>query len=81
VPQRDEMAVWLGERGVGTGIHYKNPGHLQPALQHHAHRAGDMKVTSEACRQLISLPMYPELTDEQVAYVAGRVKEFLANAG
>jgi dTDP-4-amino-4,6-dideoxygalactose transaminase len=76
-PRRDELAVWLGERGVGTGIHYKNPGHLQPGLQHHPHRAGDMKVTSEACRELISLPMYPELTDEQVEYVAARVREFL----
>ena len=34
-PRRDELAAHLAERGVGTGIHYKNPGHLQPALRHH----------------------------------------------
>lgn len=77
-PRRDEMAEWLAERGVGTGIHYKNPGHLQPALAKHPHRAGDLKVTVEACRELISLPMFPELTDEQIDYVGARVKDFLA---
>jgi dTDP-4-amino-4,6-dideoxygalactose transaminase len=76
-PRRDDLAAYLTERGVGTGIHYKNPGHLQPALRHHPHRAGDMKVTVEACRELISLPMYPQLTREQVEYVAARVLEFV----
>jgi dTDP-4-amino-4,6-dideoxygalactose transaminase len=76
-PRRDKLATWLGEQGVGTGIHYKNPGHLQPALQKHPHRAGDLKVTIEACRGLISIPMYPELREEQVEYVAARVIEFL----
>ncbi len=80
-PRRDELAAYLGEHGVGTGIHYKNPGHLQPALRRHPHRAGDMKVTVEACRELISLPMYPELTDEQVEYVAARVLEFVTGNG
>jgi len=75
-PRRDELAAYLGERGVGTGIHYKNPGHLQPALRGHPHRAGDMKVTVEACRELISLPMFPELTSQQVEYVAERVLAF-----
>ena len=77
-PRRDELAEHLAQRGVGTGIHYKNPGHLQPALRHHPHRAGDMKVTVEACRELISLPMYPQLTAEQIEYVAAQVLEFVA---
>jgi dTDP-4-amino-4,6-dideoxygalactose transaminase len=76
-PRRDELAAHLAERGVGTGIHYKSPGHLQPALRNVAHRAGDMKVTIEACRELISLPMYPQLTAEQIEYVAANVLEFL----
>ena len=76
-PRRDALADHLAARGVGTGIHYKNPGHLQPALRTIAHRAGDMKVTVEACRELISLPMYPQLTAEQVDYVAAQVLEFV----
>jgi dTDP-4-amino-4,6-dideoxygalactose transaminase len=78
-PRRDALAAHLGERGIGTGIHYKNPGHLQPALRGHPHRAGDMKVTVEACRELISLPMYPQLTEAQVEYVAAKVLEFVAS--
>jgi dTDP-4-amino-4,6-dideoxygalactose transaminase len=77
--RRDELAAHLGERGVGTGIHYRNPGHLQPALRSHPHRAGDMKVTVEACRELISLPMYPQLSEAQVEYVAAQVLEFVSS--
>ena len=77
-PRRDELAAHLAERGVGTGIHYKKPGHLQPALRGVPHRAGDMKVTIEACRELISLPMYPQLTGEQIEYVAANVLELVA---
>jgi len=77
-PRRDALAEHLAQRGVGTGIHYKTPGHLQPALRHHPHRAGDMKVTTSACRELISLPMYPQLTAEQIEYVAANALEFVA---
>ena len=41
------------------------------------HRAGPMKVTEEACRTLLSIPMYPELTDAQIEHVIGSVREFL----
>lgn len=78
VPERDALAAYLGEQGIGTGIHYKNPGHEQPALRHHEHRAGDLKVTREACRELISIPMYPQLTEEQIEYVASHVLAFLS---
>ena len=76
-PRRDELADHLAQRGVGTGIHYKNPGHLQPALRSVPHRVGDMKVTIEACRELISLPMYPQLSADQIEYVAAQVLEFV----
>ena len=49
------------------------------ALRVHPHRAGDMKVTIEACRELISLPMYPQLTAEQVEYVAAQVLDFVSS--
>lgn len=77
-PERDALMAHLAETGVGTGIHYRIPAHLQPALRSHPHRCGDMTVTEAACRELLSLPIYPELFDEQVEYVASRVLEFYA---
>ncbi len=79
--QRDALLAHLARRDVGTGIHYKIPAHRQPALRAHPHRAGDLKVTEEACAQLLSIPMYPELEDEQVDTVAEQVLAFLAGAG
>ena len=78
--QRDELLAHLAMRDVGTGIHYKIPAHRQPALRAHPHRARDLKVTEEACAQLLSIPMYPELEDEQVDTVAEQVLAFLAGA-
>lgn len=77
VPQRDELRAYLEEQGIGTGIHYKIPAHLQPALREHPHRLTPMPVTEETCAQLLSLPMYPELTEEQIEHVAGHVRAFL----
>ena len=74
---RDGLVAYLGEHGVGTGIHYKTPVHLQPALQSVPHRTGKLEHTELACRELCSLPMYPELSDEQLEYVAARVREFV----
>ena len=76
VARRDELRSRLDEHGIGTGIHYKIPAHQQPALRHHPHRTHDMRVTEDACERLLSIPMYPELSDEQVDYVADRVLRF-----
>jgi dTDP-4-amino-4,6-dideoxygalactose transaminase len=81
VRERDALRDYLAEQGIETGIHYKVPGHLQPALRGHPHRHGNMKVTEEACRELLSLPIYPELTDEQLEYVALHVRRFLERSG
>jgi dTDP-4-amino-4,6-dideoxygalactose transaminase len=73
VDDRDAVAERLTAAGVGTGIHYRNPAHLQPALAAHPHRVGRMTVTERACARLLSIPMYPELADEQVEHVASAV--------
>jgi dTDP-4-amino-4,6-dideoxygalactose transaminase len=78
VQERDALREHLDTHGVGTGIHYREPAHLQPALRGHPHRTGGLEVTEGACRELLSLPIYPELTDEQVDYVAGQVRGFFA---
>ncbi len=77
--ERDALARHLEERGVQTGIHYRKPAHRQPALRGVPHRCGDLEVTEAACRELLSLPIYPELADEQLELVASSVAEFFAS--
>jgi dTDP-4-amino-4,6-dideoxygalactose transaminase len=74
--QRDRLREHLAHAGVATGIHYPIPAHRQPALAHHRHRCGELGVTEQVCAELLSLPIYPELRDEQVETVARAVREF-----
>jgi dTDP-4-amino-4,6-dideoxygalactose transaminase len=76
VAERDELAAWLRSRGIGTGVHYAVPVHRQPALRPLSGRVHELPVTERACRELLSLPMYPELTDEQVDLVTDEVLAF-----
>ncbi len=77
VRDRDALRDYLWDKGVGTGIHYKIPAHQQPAMRDVHHRRTDLAVTEETCPLLLSLPMYPELRDEQVDYVAEQVRAYL----
>ncbi len=72
--QRDELRAALKADGIGTAIHYPAPVHLQPAYQGRLVLGGErLPETERACREILSLPMYPQMTDEQVAYVSERV--------
>lgn len=73
VADRDRVRAALDEQGVASGIHYPVPIHLQPAYAHLGHGQGSFPVAEEAGRDMISLPMYPELTDEQIDYVVAAV--------
>lgn len=77
VPRRDELRTFLEEHGIATGIHYKIPAHRQAALREHPHRLTPLPVTDETCERLVSLPMYPELGEEQIDHVASNVRAFL----
>ena len=68
--QRDAWRERLTEAGVQTGVHYPIPVHLQPAYRDLGYAAGDFPVCEEASRQVLSLPMFPELTSDQIAQVA-----------
>jgi dTDP-4-amino-4,6-dideoxygalactose transaminase len=73
--QRDSLAALLKEQGVGTGIHYPVPVHLQPAyLDRVALGPAGCTETEAASREVLSLPMFPELTDEQVARVCAALR-------
>ena len=76
--ERDELRAHLAAAGVGTGIHYPIACHAQAALRDLPHRTGPMKVTEQACRELLSLPMYPELRQEQIVLVSDAVRSFYA---
>jgi dTDP-4-amino-4,6-dideoxygalactose transaminase len=71
VKERDRVRRELAERGIPTGVHYIPPLHLQPVYQHIGYHMGDLPVTERVAEELLTLPMYPELTDEQVAEVTG----------
>jgi dTDP-4-amino-4,6-dideoxygalactose transaminase len=73
---RDGLRKHLAERGVSTGIHYPVPIHLQQAYADLGYGQGSFPVTEQASDQVLSLPMYAELTPEQIAYVAEAIKEF-----
>ena len=78
VPQRDEVAARLGELGVRVGIHYPVPVHLQPAFRHLGHGPGDFPVAEAAAEQILSLPMFPQITAEQQQRVADALRKILA---
>jgi len=75
-PKRDELQAWLKERGVFTGIHYPVPIHLQNAVSSLGYKHGDLPVTERVAGEILSLPMYAELEDEEIKYVAESVRMF-----
>jgi dTDP-4-amino-4,6-dideoxygalactose transaminase len=77
-PRRDRLADHLRARNIGTGIHYPIPVHLQPAHADLGHRQGDFPNAERAAGEVLSLPLYPELTDDQVRAVAAAVLEAAA---
>jgi dTDP-4-amino-4,6-dideoxygalactose transaminase len=70
VADRDGWRARLTEHGVQTGIHYPIPIHLQPAYRDLGYSHGDFPITEGLAREVLSLPMYPELSSEQVATIA-----------
>ena len=74
--RRDELQVFLAEKGVSTLIHYPNPSHLQKAYENLNYRLGDFPVAEKLSKTILSLPLYPGLKDEQIEYVCEQIKDF-----
>jgi dTDP-4-amino-4,6-dideoxygalactose transaminase len=73
-PRRDELRAFLKANSVGTAVHYPLPVHLQPAYQARlAPPGGRLAETERVCREVLSIPMYPQLTDEQAGYVVEQI--------
>jgi len=75
--RRDALRAYLTERGIGTQIHYPVPIHMQEAAQFLGYRKGDLPVTEKVAGEVLSLPMFAELTDAQIDRVAASVTDFM----
>ncbi|TMC46740.1 MAG: DegT/DnrJ/EryC1/StrS family aminotransferase [Chloroflexi bacterium] len=75
--RRDDLRKYLGERGIGTQIHYPVPIHLQQSAEFLGYRKGDMPITEKVASEVLSLPMFAELTEQQLERVADSVRAFM----
>ncbi|MBN2369021.1 MAG: DegT/DnrJ/EryC1/StrS family aminotransferase [Vicinamibacteria bacterium] len=78
-PCRDRLAAALSRCGIETLVHYPVPLHLQPAFAFLGIQAGELPIAEKAAREVLSLPLFPELTDEQARQVADAVRDFSRN--
>lgn len=76
--ERDRLREELARRGIDTAIHYPKPVHLQKAFAHLGHAEGDFPVSESFSREILSLPMFPELSHEEIARVVDTVNEIAA---
>ena len=75
--KRDELQKYLSENGINTGLHYPIALHLQKAYANDGFKQGDFPITEKVASEILSLPMYPELTTEQIEYVTSKINQFL----
>jgi|ERR1043166_9220189 dTDP-4-amino-4,6-dideoxygalactose transaminase len=74
--QRDELREHLHANGISTGIHYPIPVHLQRGFSNLGYGEGDLPETEKVCREVMSLPMYPELSSDTVTEISDSVRQF-----
>lgn len=73
---RNKLQSFLSDNGIASGLHYPIPLHLQKCFDHLGYNKGDFPVTEDLAQTGLSLPMFPELKDEQIGYIAEKLKEF-----
>ena len=75
--KRDELRKYLTAREIGTEIYYPVPFHLQECFSYLGYKPGDFPLAEQAANTSIALPIYPELSIEQLTYVVDTIKEFI----
>ena len=78
VPGRDKVVNYLNNQGIGSGIHYPVPLHLQPALSYLGYKVGDLPHAELAAKEVMSLPIYPEMKESQVTAVSNALHQALS---
>jgi dTDP-4-amino-4,6-dideoxygalactose transaminase len=79
--RRSDMQAFLTDRGVSTNIHYPIPVHLQRAFEELGHRRGDFPLAEQAADEVLSLPLFPEMTEAQQAVVVEALTEWARTEG
>jgi dTDP-4-amino-4,6-dideoxygalactose transaminase len=74
--KRDELEAYLKEKQIGTSIYYPLPLHLQKCFSYLRYKKGDFPIAEKLCKRVLALPMFPELTEDEVSCVCENVKEF-----
>lgn len=79
VPNRDGLTARLKEKEIGHSIYYPKPLHLQKCFEYLGHKEGDFPVAEKVSKEILALPMYPELTDEEIDFTCEEIKAFYKN--
>ncbi|OXU15563.1 DegT/DnrJ/EryC1/StrS family aminotransferase [Sedimentisphaera salicampi] len=79
VKRRDELKEYLRKNGVGTEVYYPKPLHLQECFKYLGYQNEDLPVSEQAAKEVLALPIYPEMTEEMLTYVAEHVVNFVKN--
>lgn len=74
--KRDELNQYLNEQGIGTSIYYPIPLHLQKCFSYLGYKKGDFPVAERVSERILALPIYPELTIQEIDYVCEKIREF-----
>jgi dTDP-4-amino-4,6-dideoxygalactose transaminase len=80
-PERDRLQAFLAERGIATRIYYPIPLHLQPCFRPLGHRRGEFPVSERLASEVLSLPIFPGITEEQIDRVAAATRDFYSGPG
>jgi dTDP-4-amino-4,6-dideoxygalactose transaminase len=76
---REDLMKFLKENGIDTGLHYPIPIHVQKAYNYLSYKEGDFPFAEKYAKEILSLPMFPGMTEEEIKYVCSKINEFYKN--